>query len=136
MGWRKLMKVENETLSTISAKGTKASQEKPFAGIVDIADRDLKSNWGNKKIHSHKNTKNVFPPLSAYPDCRGWKLADLTAWQRCLECEWDWWQDGAHVCMKQEDMRVDRAMRTCPLKNGDDAKDDETAAREAAAWKE
>lgn len=36
--------------------------------------------------------------------------------KRCLECEWAWWEDGAHVCMKQDDMQVDRAMRTCPLR--------------------
>ncbi len=116
MGWRKMLDIENETLTQKPQKPQKPPEKTPFGDIEDIEDRTLKSTSDSYSSYSHNKHKRNPPPVSVYPDCRGWKLADLLTWKRCLECEWAWWERGAFVCLDQDGQRVDRAMRTCEVK--------------------
>lgn len=78
---------------------------------------------GHQGHQGHQKNKKIGEkpfPVAVYPDCRGWKLAELQAWKRCLECEWAWWTQGVHACILQNDRRVDEAMRTCTLEDADE----------------
>ena len=65
----------------------------------------------NKK--SGEKTKNESPPVGVYPNFYGWGPSELRAWKRCLNCEWAWWVNGAHVCLDQNAKRADYAMKSC-----------------------
>ena len=115
MDWRELLGcAENENLNSKASKPSKPSEKRSFEDIEDIEDKGLKSTLSFNPSSSHdKKEKRPSLPVEVYPDCKGWGISELRAWHRCLECEWAWSVKGVHVCLDQDEKRVDCAMKTC-----------------------
>ena len=141
MGWREILGCKRDK-----------SINMPFGDIGDIVLKNTNAILEGYSIYSHNlkpiNDAGFYISTSTYrdnmpkryktpyPDCKGWRIADLKLWRRCLECEWAWWTRGVHACILQNDRRVDGAMRTCTLEDTDEQYTDAVAECESTIWEE